>query len=144
MEKTQVNCPIEEALNLIGDKWTLLIVRDIIRGVNRFDTLKESLKISRNVLTMRLAELEKADIVYKSPVKPGAKRMLYNPTPKCLALLPTIVSLMEWTSQWSNTEDKTWSKVIDKETRLPLRTQIVNQQGQAVPLTQIKISFGKD
>ena len=140
--KLPISCPIEEALSLLGDKWTLLVVRDVIRGINRFDTLKESLKISRNVLSARLADLEQADILYKSPVKPGAKRMLYNPTPKCIALLPTIVSLVEWTHNWSKDEKKIWSKVIDRESGLPLKTQIVNQQGNPVALNQIKISFG--
>jgi len=142
--KLEVSCGIESALKLLGDKWTLLIVRDVMRGLNRFESIQSSLNISRNVLALRLAELEKANIICKNPIKKGAKRMLYNPTPRCLALIPTLVSLIEWSSEWSDDDGKHWSSVRDKCSGEPVRTQVVSQEGDIVPISQLKISFTID
>ena len=140
-EKQLSQCAIEEALSVIGDRWSLLVVRDVLRGINRFDSLQESLKISRNILTQRLNHLEETGILVKSPIKPGAKRMLYNPTPKCLALAPVLVSLMNWSAQWSGKEEASWSRIVNKKTGEPVNVDITDKQGDSVSLMDLDIRF---
>lgn len=135
------HCAIEEALTVLGDRWTLLVVRDILRGVNRFDLLQESLGISRNILTQRLSNLEETGILTKSPVKPNAKRMLYNPTPKCMALIPVLITLIDWSSNWSEAKETQWSRVVDSKTKKPVTVAIVNQDQDPIPLGQLSIEF---
>jgi DNA-binding HxlR family transcriptional regulator len=140
--RPKTHCAIEEALSVIGDRWSLLVVRDVMRGINRFDSLQDSLKISRNILTQRLNHLEQTGILVKSPIKPGAKRMLYNPTPKCIALAPVLVALMNWSRHWANDEEeKRWSKVVNKKTSEDVFVEIVDGNKKPVPLSQLKIEF---
>lgn len=140
-KKPAVQCAIEEALSVIGDRWSLLIVRDVLRGVNRFDSLQESLQISRNILTQRLNTLEEAGILVKIPIRPGARRMLYNATPKCLALVPTLVSLIDWSTHWSEKPNTRWSRVIDKRTGEPVKVDLVGKDGKPVSLLDLDLKY---
>ncbi|WP_226648569.1 winged helix-turn-helix transcriptional regulator [Microbulbifer variabilis] len=139
--KPAVQCGIEEALSVIGDRWSLLIVRDVLRGVNRFDSLQDSLQISRNILTQRLSNLEEAGILVKAPIKSGARRMLYNATPKCLALVPVLVSLIDWSTHWSEKTNARWSRVIDKRTGEAVRVDLVNKEGEPVSLLDLDLKY---
>ncbi|WP_444922951.1 winged helix-turn-helix transcriptional regulator [Microbulbifer sp. DLAB2-AF] len=139
--KPAVQCGIEEALSVIGDRWSLLVVRDVLRGVNRFDSLQDSLQISRNILTQRLSNLEEAGILVKAPIKPGARRMLYSPTPKCLALVPVLVSLIDWSAHWSEKANVRWSRVIDKRTGEPVQIDLVNKDGKPVSLLDLDLKY---
>lgn len=134
-----VQCGIEEALKVFGDRWSLLIIRNVLMGINRFDALQEQLNISRNILTRRLTDLEDSELLSKSPIKPGAKRMLYNPTPKCLALAPVLVAMIEWSKNWSGDHSGRWSSVVDRDTGDDVTTLIVNKDQQPVPLSKIKV-----
>ncbi|WP_445360249.1 winged helix-turn-helix transcriptional regulator [Microbulbifer sp. EKSA005] len=140
-KKSAVQCAIEEALSVIGDRWSLLIIRDVLRGVNRFDTLQESLQISRNILTRRLNSLEEAGVLVKAPVSPGARRMLYNATPKCIALAPTLVSLIEWGTHWSEKPNTRWARVIDKRTGTPVTVDLVGKDGEPVSLLDLDLEY---
>jgi len=140
-EKDPAHCALADALTVLGDRWSLLVVRDVLRGINRFDSLQDSLHIARNILTQRLSSLEQAGILVKSPIKPNGKRMCYNPTPKCLGLIPVLVSLIEWTTDWSGEDQKRWSKVIDKKTGEQVKVGIVDKDNRPVPMTQIGIKF---
>ena len=61
------DCSIQRTLDLIGDRWTLLIVRDLFRGVRRFSRIHEDLGIAKNLLTDRLGLLVDAEIAEKTP-----------------------------------------------------------------------------
>ena len=71
-------CPISQSLGILGGQWTLLIARDLMNGINKFDKLQDSLKISRNLLTVRLRQMEK-DGLTKKVVPDGLKRAIYLP-----------------------------------------------------------------
>jgi DNA-binding HxlR family transcriptional regulator len=141
VEKKEVRCSIEESLSVIGDRWSLLIVRDVLRGINRFDSLQKGLKISRNILTSRLEGLEQAGILEKKPVKNGAKRMLYSPTPKCMELVPVLIALISWNTKWSGRSDVSWSEIVERETGEPVKVQIVNKNNNPVTITDLDIKF---
>jgi len=86
----------------VGDRWTLLILRDIFRGVHRFSWLREDLGIARNLLTDRLARLVEHDIVHKVPYQDRPVRYEYRLTAKGIDLSPALVALMGWGDRWAS------------------------------------------
>ena len=91
---------IQRTLDLVGDRWTLLILRDLFRGVRRFGQLQEDLGIARNLLADRLSKLVDAEIVDKIPYQDRPVRNEYVLTPKGQDLSPSLVALMGWGDRW--------------------------------------------
>jgi DNA-binding HxlR family transcriptional regulator len=90
------NCSIARALELVGERWTLLVLRDIFLGVRRFDAIQLDLGIARNVLTTRLERLVEQDILEKAAYQERPLRHEYRLTEKGLDLWPVIVELLHW------------------------------------------------
>ena len=90
------DCSIEGTLALIGDRWTLLILRDAFRGVRRFDALQEDLGIARNILADRLSKLVDHGILTRRRYQDRPARYEYRLTAKGIDLSPTLVALMRW------------------------------------------------
>jgi DNA-binding HxlR family transcriptional regulator len=91
-----LNCSIARALELVGERWTLLVLRDVFLGVRRFDALRESLGIARNVLASRLERLVDEGILEKVPYQQRPLRNEYRLTAKGLDLWPVVVELLQW------------------------------------------------
>ncbi len=96
------HCPITFALDLIGDKWSLLILRDIIfKDKNKYkDFLNAGEGISTNILTSRLVQLEKEEFIVKKDDPDNGKQFLYEPTVKSLDLIPVMLELMRWSGKY--------------------------------------------
>ncbi|MFE9254465.1 winged helix-turn-helix transcriptional regulator [Streptomyces sp. NPDC006879] len=94
------NCAIAQALDVVGDWWTLLIVRDTARGVHRFDALQRELGLSRKVLTERLRMLVEAGVLSREPYQDRPPRHEYRLTPRGRGLLPVLVALQDWGDTW--------------------------------------------
>lgn len=94
-------CPVHRALVTVGDKWTLLLIRDLFFRQSRYygDFLKGPEKISSNILASRLQRLESEGIVEKKPVPAEPGRTGYYPTAKAIGLVPVIVEMMIWADQ---------------------------------------------
>jgi DNA-binding HxlR family transcriptional regulator len=91
-----MNCSIAAALDVIGDPWTLLILRDAMYGVRRFDDFQSNLGIARNVLTARLKTLVEAGVFRRIAYQQRPQRYEYRLSDKGAALFPVIVGLKEW------------------------------------------------
>jgi DNA-binding HxlR family transcriptional regulator len=89
-------CSIARSLELIGERWTLLIVRDIFRGARRFDDLQKGLGIARNVLANRLDRLVEEGILERRRYQEHPPRHEYFLTEKGIDLWPVLVSLIKW------------------------------------------------
>ena len=91
-------CSIARTLALVGDRWTLLVLRDVVNGVGRFDELAGHLGIARNILSGRLARLEQAGLVERIPYQePGAReRRAYRLTGPGRELVPILLAFMAW------------------------------------------------
>ncbi len=89
-------CSIARSLELVGDRWTLLIVRDLILGLSRFDEFVESLGIASNVLTDRLNRLVEEEIAERIPYSERPDRFEYRLTAKGRELGPVLLALMQW------------------------------------------------
>ncbi|WBQ03241.1 winged helix-turn-helix transcriptional regulator [Kribbella sp. CA-293567] len=94
------DCAIAQSLGVVGDGWELLIVRDLARGLDRFELLAESLRISRKVLTERLNSLLDSGVVERVAYQDRPVRHAYRLTPRGRALLPVLVALQDWGDRW--------------------------------------------
>lgn len=89
-------CPVARALDIIGDRWSLLIIRDLFDGMHRFSELQESLGIAKNILADRLKMLTQQGILDTVPASDGTAYQQYALTAKGEALFPIIVTLRQW------------------------------------------------
>jgi DNA-binding HxlR family transcriptional regulator len=89
-------CSIAAALEVIGERWSLLIIRDVFLGLRRFDEIQSELGIARNVLGARLTRLIEQGVLEKRLYQERPPRHEYLLTDKGLDLWPTIVALMQW------------------------------------------------
>lgn len=90
------DCSLARSLAVIGDRWTLMILRDAFLGVRRFDEFEQSLKIARRVLSERLSFLVDDGILARVPYQERPARYEYRLTEKGLDLYPVILSLVHW------------------------------------------------
>ncbi len=95
----EMNCGIAQALEALGDWWTLLVVRDAFFGVRRFGDFERSLGIAKNILAARLAHLVEHEIFERVDVGESGERFEYRLTEKGEALLPVLTTLREWSDE---------------------------------------------
>ncbi|MGW4983079.1 winged helix-turn-helix transcriptional regulator [Streptomyces mirabilis] len=113
-------CAIAQAAAVVGDWWSLLLVRETARGHHRFDALQEELGISRKVLTERLAHLVEAEVLEKVPYQSGPVRYEYRLTESGRGLLPVLLSMQDWADRWL-LGDGSLSGTADEESAEALR-----------------------
>ncbi|WP_018342213.1 winged helix-turn-helix transcriptional regulator [Cytophaga aurantiaca] len=101
-QKRKSDCPINYALELFGDRWTLLIVRDMmLKGKHSYgEFLKSEEKIATNILADRLALLEEAEVVIKLPDPAHGSKYIYKLSQKGIDLLPVLVELIMWSAKY--------------------------------------------
>jgi len=113
-------CSVALALQLIGDRWTLLIIRDAFYGVTRFQDFHQSIGLAKNVLSDRIKKLVDGGVLEMVPVGEGSWHE-YRLTAMGRDLLPSLLALMQWGDRWINERDKIPVKIIARRTgvRIP-------------------------
>ena len=94
-------CSMASTLEVIGERWTILIVRDIFLGIRRFDDLQRDLGVARNILQSRLEGLVGHGILVKRPYQERPVRYEYRLTTKGADLWPVLVSLLQWGDRYA-------------------------------------------
>jgi len=89
-------CPVARSLDLIGDRWALLIVRDAFDGIARFGDFQRNLGVARNILADRLAALVEAGVLAVEPASDGSAYQEYVLTAQGQDLFPLVVALRQW------------------------------------------------
>lgn len=97
---SQQHCSIARALADIGERWTLLIIRDLVMGARRFDDLVERSGAARNIVSDRLAKLKEAGIVDATVYQQKPDRYEYRLTRKGQELYPVLLALTRWGDRW--------------------------------------------
>ena len=97
----EINCSIARSLELVGERWTILVLRNVFLGVRRFDEMQRDLGIARNVLAARLNRLVAEGILEKVPYQERPLRHEYRLTDKGLDLWPVIVELLQWGDRYA-------------------------------------------
>jgi DNA-binding HxlR family transcriptional regulator len=96
----EMHCSLAQSLEVMGDWWTPLILRDLYLGLDRFDQLVTDLGISRNLLTDRLARLVDAGVVTRTPYQESPVRYAYSLTEAGSELIPVLIALTAWGDRW--------------------------------------------
>ena len=102
--KKRSDCPISCTLDILGDKWSLLIIRDMMFGQKSTygEFLKSEEKIATNILASRLQNLEENELIEKLEHPESKAKILYKLTPKAIDLLPIIVEIHLWADKYFN------------------------------------------
>ncbi|TDN60750.1 winged helix-turn-helix transcriptional regulator [Scandinavium goeteborgense] len=126
-------CPVARSVDVVGDRWSLLIVRNAFDGVRRFGDFQRSLGVARNILSDRLRKLVNAEILELRDASDGTAYQEYVLTAKGESLFPVMVALRQWGEQHLFEEGERHSVLIDKHTGKPIRfMEPTSQDGTAV------------
>ena len=137
--KTSV-CPVARSLDVIGEWWSLLIIRDAMAGVKRFSDFQRRLGMAKNILTTRLKQLVAAGVLRTTPASDGSAYLEYELTEKGKALLPVMVALRQWGERYMFGVGEDRSKLVDKKTRKQLaKLEVRDARGRAVTLDDIEL-----
>lgn len=134
-------CPVARTVDLIGDRWSLLIVRDAFDGIRRFGDFQQSLGMARNILTDRLQKLVGAGILARQDASDGTAYQEYVLTPQGESLFSIVVALRQWGEQHLFGPGERHSVLIDKSTGEPVPTMALKAQDGSVLLpgaTQVR------
>ena len=132
-------CPIAKATEILGEKWTLLIVRELLMGGRRYSELQRGLgQISPTMLSKRLDSLERYGLVLKKKI-PNQKGYEYLPTRSCSELLPIIKSLGDWGMRWA--QSNLTEKDYDVELLMLYLQRSVNPENLVGDETVIRFRF---
>lgn len=124
MKRTRLEestCPVARSLDIIGDWWSLLIVRDALRGIKRFGEFQKSLGIAKNMLTARLKLLVDEGILRLQPASDGSAWQEYVLTDKGRALQTVLVALSQWGNEFLFADNECGTVLVDTAQRKPLR-----------------------
>jgi DNA-binding HxlR family transcriptional regulator len=143
MDDTEENlgpCPIGRALDLIGDRWSMMILRDVGRDFIRFDQIRASLGIAPNILSNRLATLTRCGLLEKQRYNESPPRDQYVLTDAGRDFLPVLAAIGAWGSKYRGSGKL--SRLIDNETGLLVEPVVVDRVSGAPigsrPLTLVQ------
>lgn len=93
-------CPLASALDIVGERWSFLILRGAFHGLRHFEEFQSTLGIARNILSNRLMKLVEHGVLSRHPHPEDRRKISYELTDKGHSLLPVLVSLWQWGEQW--------------------------------------------
>jgi DNA-binding HxlR family transcriptional regulator len=124
-------CAIAKTLEIVGEPWTMLVLREAFWGMRRFSEFQASLKIPKATLTHRLGKLVKHGVLEKEIYRePGTRpREEYRLTARAVDLVPALVALMQWGDQHLGIGNM---EVVDRRTGSPVKVALVDEKGAVV------------
>jgi DNA-binding HxlR family transcriptional regulator len=135
-------CPVARSLDVVGEWWSLLIIRDAMLGVKRFSDFERRLSMAKNILTARLKTLVEGGILRIVPASDGSAYNEYELTPKGADLLPVMVAFRQWGEKYMFPLGDEHSELHDKEAHQPLEKIVVrSQDGRPVGLDDLELSM---
>jgi DNA-binding HxlR family transcriptional regulator len=138
-----MNCSLARTLELVGEWWTLLIIREAMWGTKRFDDFHGRLGIARNVLATRLARLEECGLLQRRPTAENARIHDYLLTEKGWDLFTAIVALMQWGDRWLHAKQGPPIQFFDSVGGKPIQTLAVRDEtGEVLRPMEIDIRPG--
>ncbi|WP_066950276.1 winged helix-turn-helix transcriptional regulator [Microtetraspora fusca] len=135
-------CPVMSAADLVGDRWTLLILRDAFNGIRRFSQFQRSLGIARNILSARLSSLVAAGILHTEPGADGTSYSAYALTHKGIELFDLIVALRQWGERHLIDDGTVYRPLLDIRTGAPL-PRVTYMRPDGTPLHHSETRLGE-
>ena len=134
---------VGHVLAIIGEGWSILIIREAFLGTRRFEEFQGRLGIARNILTTRLKKLCANEILDRVPVKEGAKRHEYILTDKGKDMMPLLVALTQWGDKWVYGENNVPLIFLDRDQCEPIASvQVFSANGEVLRPRDIMIKAG--
>jgi DNA-binding HxlR family transcriptional regulator len=133
-------CSIARALEVVGDRWTLLIIRDVVLGHTRFDQLSDSLGVASNVLTDRLNRLTAEGVLERVLYNERPERFEYRLTNKGRELGLVLIALMQWGDR--HLSDKPPRIARRRSDRSPVSVRLVGKDGSVVAPDDLELVPG--
>jgi DNA-binding HxlR family transcriptional regulator len=134
------DCGLVKAIGLIGDKWSLLILREVLYGVIRFDDIQKELNIPKSTLSQRINNLVSNGILERNPYKESKSRTryAYSPTEAGAKLVLPLLSLMQWSDKYINSNNSPLT-IVDRDTSEELTVKLSTSDGREVSVDKIKM-----
>lgn len=119
-------CPVARGLSVIGDRWTMLVLRDCFMGHRRFDQIQKRLGITRHVLADRLKKLGADGVLRREPYQDRPLRYEYRLTQRGKELYPVMVSLMGWAETHIPPPEGSAFTLVARDTGLPIAPVLID------------------
>ncbi|WP_418130932.1 helix-turn-helix domain-containing protein [Variovorax sp. 375MFSha3.1] len=113
-------CPMARALDIVGDQWSLLVIRDAFDGMKRFGEFQQSLGVARNILSDRLKNLVQEGVLELVPASDGTAYQEYVLTPKGKGLFPVVVGLRHWGEAHLYAKGEPHSVLVERDSGKPV------------------------
>lgn len=126
------NCSLARTVDVIGDKWALMIVRDAFYGVRTFSAFQSRLGVSKTVLSERLTRLCDAGILIRTPTRDNSERQDYLLSDAGRDLFPVVIGLVQWGDRWIFGPGHEPIRILDRETGSPVQPVVVQARSGRV------------
>jgi DNA-binding HxlR family transcriptional regulator len=131
-----LECPLPQVLDLIGERWTFLILRGALNGLRHFEEFQAGLGIARNILSDRLAKMVAGGILERTPDCSDRRKISYTLTAKGKGLLPALVALRQWGEEWTDRPSRI--VLADRRDGRPIqRIALHAHDGRELPLEEV-------
>jgi DNA-binding HxlR family transcriptional regulator len=134
-------CSVHRTLQVVGERWSMLIIREAFWGSTRFSEYRDTLGVSTDVLTDRLNTLVEHNVLTKQPYRANGsrERFSYQLTESGLELALVLGSMMQWGDRHRPTEHGPAAVLVTRDTGEPVRVAFVNSAGAVVPTDEIQV-----
>jgi len=136
-----MRCSIARSLDLVGEWWTMLVVREAFMGTTRFDAFQRNLGIAPNILSARLKRLVASGVLQRMPAG-GARRQEYRLTEKGRDLFPVLMALLQWGDRWLAGPDGPPIRLLDRAAGLPVAVGVRSSDGRTLRPDDIRLVPG--
>jgi DNA-binding HxlR family transcriptional regulator len=138
MNLERSECGIAAALEVVGERWSFLILRGVFNGLHHFEEFQSTLGIARNILSNRLGRLVEHEILRREPDPADRRRVAYRLTDKGRALLPVLIALRQWGERWVSGVPSN-PVLVDRLTRKPVAPiAVLSADGRPLKLGELE------
>ena len=131
LNETNAQCPVARALEVLGDRWALMILRDAFDGLRRFSEFQKNLGLAKNILASRLKLLVESGLLALQPASDGSAYKEYVLTEKGRSVFPLVIALRQWGERFLFEAGEARSALLEQAT------------GQAIAPLQVRTEDGR-
>ncbi|HEX9857617.1 MAG TPA: helix-turn-helix domain-containing protein [Paracoccaceae bacterium] len=139
------SCPVARGLSVIGDRWTMLVVRECFLGFRRFDMMQDRLGITRHVLADRLRKLETDGVLRREAYQDRPLRYEYRLTERGKALYPILVTLIDWANAHVPVDGESSVTLLSRSTDQPIAPKLIDRNtGEDITVRTVRAVMNDD